>query len=300
MTIEAVAEARGDPMARQVKRSGYAGRSVVERKRGYKKKVKRSSSPPQPSSASMALQDLFQSCKDVFKGPGTIPLPPDVDRLCHILDNMQPEDVGLSSKLQYFNPNNNNALVVQGTVNHPRVSYTTIYQSTNFSLYIFFLPAGGVIPLHNHPGMTVFSKLLLGEVHIKSYDLVDCQQASSSKLRLARLVADKVYEAPCDTSVLYPTTGGNIHQFKAVTPCAILDVLGPPYSREDGRDCSYYRDFPYQDFSRNCEGEEGTLMTEEEGREYGWLEEVEMPEESQMDGIEYLGPQVVENGTCFC
>ncbi|CAI0384849.1 unnamed protein product [Linum tenue] len=179
-------------------------------------------------------------------------------------------------------------------MNLPR-SYLSNIRLLAMQLYIFFLPAGGVIPLHNHPGMTVFSKLLLGEVHIKSYDLVDCQQASSSKpVRLARLVADKVYEAPCDTSVLYPTTGGNIHQFKAVTPCAILDVLGPPYSREDGRDCSYYRDFPYQDFSK------GTLMAEEEGREYGWLEEVEMPEESQMDGIEYLGPQVVENGTCFC
>ncbi|CAI0433183.1 unnamed protein product [Linum tenue] len=300
MTIEAVAEARSDPIARQVKRVGYAGRRVVERRRGCKKKVKRSSSPPHGSSKSVTLQNLFQSCKDVFKGPGTIPLPPDVDRLCHILDNMQPEDVGLSSKLQFFNPNNNNALVVQGTVNRPRVKYTTIYKCTNFSLCIFFLPAGSVIPLHNHPGMTVFSKLLLGEVHIKSYDLVGCQPASSSKLRLARLVADKVYQAPCDTSVLYPTTGGNIHQFVAVTPCAMLDVLGPPYSMEDGRDCSYYRDFPYQDFSRNWEGEEGMLMTEEEGRGYGWLEEVEMPEDSQMDGIEYLGPQVVENGTCFC
>ncbi|CAI0384845.1 unnamed protein product [Linum tenue] len=139
-------------------------------------------------------------------------------------------------------------------MNLPR-SYLSNIRLLAMQLYIFFLPAGGVIPLHNHPGMTVFSKLLLGEVHIKSYDLVDCQQASSSKrfsvqaVRLARLVADKVYEAPCDTSVLYPTTGGNIHQFKAVTPCAILDVLGPPYSREDGRDCSYYRDFPYQDFS---------------------------------------------------
>lgn len=64
-------------------------------------------------------------------------------------------------------------------------------------------------------------------------------------VRLAKLKADRVFEAPCDTSVLYPTTGGNIHAFTAKTPCAVLDVLGPPYSKDDGRDCSYYKDHPY-------------------------------------------------------
>ncbi|CAN1261773.1 Plant cysteine oxidase 2 [Linum perenne] len=137
--------------------------------------------------------------------------------------------------------------------------------------------------------MTVFSKLLLGRVHIKSYDLVNNNNGIIFAVRLAKLVADEDYSAPCDTSVLYPTTGGNIHQFTALTPCAILDVLGPPYSVEDGRDCSYYRDFAYQVFS----GKDGKGMSEEEGRKYGWLEEVEMPENSEMDGIEYLGPQVV-------
>ena len=32
----------------------------------------------------------------------------------------------------------------------------------------------------------------------------------------------------------------------------------------------------------------------EENESYGWLEEIEMPENSQMDGIEYLGPQIIE------
>lgn len=67
-------------------------------------------------------------------------------------------------------------------------------------------------------------------------------------VRLAKLKANKVFTSPCDTSVLYPKTGGNIHEFTAITPCAVLDVIGPPYSKDDGRDCSYYRDHLYTAF----------------------------------------------------
>ncbi|GMI65044.1 plant cysteine oxidase 2, HYPOXIA RESPONSE UNKNOWN PROTEIN 43 [Hibiscus trionum] len=259
----------------------YANKTIKKNNRSSCKKIRREVVFPRVPDV---LQELYVSCREIFKGPGTVPPASDVNKLCSILDKMKPEDVGLSKNLHFFKATG----AVKGT---PRVTYTTIYQCDQFSLCIFFLPETAVIPLHNHPEMTVFSKLLLGTMHIKSYDWVDPVDMNdampSSQLRMAKLKANSTYTAPCDTSVLYPTTGGNIHQFTAITPCAVLDVIGPPYSKEDGRDCSYYKEFPYVD---------GETTRVRDG--YGWLEEIEAPEVAEMDRIEYLGPQIIENTTC--
>ncbi|XP_076901171.1 plant cysteine oxidase 2-like [Bidens hawaiensis] len=237
---------------------------------------------------SFPLQRLYMACLDVFKGAGTVPTSADVQKLCSILDGMRAEDVGLSKNLQFFKTTS----IAEVT---PKVVCTTIYQSENFSLCIFFLPANAVIPLHNHPGMTVFSKLLLGKVHIKAYDLVNDDDnsnnnsSSPSQSKLASLKADGVFTAPCDTSVLYPTSGGNIHAFTAITPCAILDVMGPPYSKKDGRDCSYYKEIPLDALPQ-----ERAVPTGEKSERCWWLEEIEAPKESEMEGIEYMGPPIVE------
>lgn len=261
-------------------------KSIRKKKFCRKTSTKRKRSPPSPMEVSFPLQRLYMSCIDVFKGVGTVPSPTDVQKLCHILDGMMAEDIGLSRNLQFFR-----AASTVGVT--PKVACTTIYQSEKFSLCIFFLPANAVIPLHNHPGMTVFSKLLLGKVHIKAYDLVNSSNSDDSippsKFKLASLKADGVFTAPCDTSVLYPTSGGNIHAFKAITPCAVLDVMGPPYSKEDDRDCSYYRDVPYDTLPCELAG-----MGREESEGYQWLEEIEVPKESEMVGIEYMGPQIFE------
>ncbi|XP_027352850.1 plant cysteine oxidase 2-like [Abrus precatorius] len=280
--MEASLVDQGRERVGHVNKVGYVRRVIAKKRKPYRRVKRPVLTVPK------ALRELFDSCRETFRGPaGTVPSPQHVQKMCNILDNMKPEDVGLSRDLQFFKPGN---IIKQ----NQRVTYTTVYKCDDFSLCIFFLPERGVIPLHNHPGMTVFSKLLLGVMHIKSYDWVDPESSDNtlqqpSKLRLAKLKADKVFTAPCDTSVLYPTTGGNIHEFTAITPCAVLDVIGPPYSKEDGRDCSYYRDHPYASFPNERMGE-----VKEEKDSYAWLEVIEMPENSQMDGIEYLGPPITE------
>lgn len=243
------------------------------------------------------VQRLFETCREVFSAgvSGVVPPPEDIQRLRSVLDVLKPEDVGLTPELPYFRETIGNRT--------PTITYLHLYESDNFSMGIFCLPPSGVIPLHNHPGMTVFSKLLLGTMHIKSYDWVADVHGNTSTtvnsslgtttpdVRLAKVKVDSDFTAPCNASILYPADGGNMHCFTAVTACAVLDVLGPPYSDPDGRHCTYYHDLPLSDFLVD-----GVTVPEEDKESYAWLQEREiLPEDLAVVGDPYRGPKIVKN-----
>ncbi|KAJ8491721.1 hypothetical protein OPV22_013442 [Ensete ventricosum] len=238
-----------------------------------------------------AVQRVFETCKEVFAdgGPGIVPSPDEVERLRSVLDGVVPADVGLSPNLPFFRD--------VGAGGPPPVTYLHLYECPKFSIGIFCLPQGAVIPLHDHPAMTVFSKLLMGSMHIKSYDWVNDQRGSNHRIKsstgasLAKLHTDAISVAPCETSVLYPAAGGNLHCFTAVTSCAVLDVLGPPYDEEEGRACTYYRGNAYS----NLPGD-GLPRRGEREEYYAWLEERgSEPDELVVRGAEYKGPRIVDH-----
>ncbi|KAJ1386881.1 RmlC-like cupin domain superfamily [Sesbania bispinosa] len=240
------------------------------------------------------VQKLFETCKDVFASGGTGFVTPDqdIDTLRSVLDGIKPEDVGLKPDMPYFR--------TSSSQRKPKITYLHIYECEKFSIGIFCLPPSGVIPLHNHPGMTVFSKLLFGTMHIKSYDwvvdlppesptIIKPSESQVPEMRLAKIKVDADFTAPCNPSILYPEDGGNMHCFTAVTACAVLDVLGPPYSDVEGRHCTYYHNYPFSNFSVD-----GLAIPEEERNGYEWLQEREQLEDLEVDGKMYNGPKIVE------
>lgn len=98
---------------------------------------------------------------------------------------------------------------------------------------LFFLPAGASIPLHDHPAMDVYMRVLLGTLHVTSYTVV--------APGLARRTADADLDPSSPVWHVEPHRD-NLHTLAARTDVAFLDVLRPPYV--GGRTCTYYTATP--------------------------------------------------------
>lgn len=129
---------------------------------------------------------------------------------------------------------------------HPNnIRYLRIAEHTEYSAGIFVFPPFARMPLHDHPGMCVLSRLLYGDVQRTQLDLPEDASSRWPSFRLRRRQVAYRHEpdhlqAPA-CCALYPTQG-NLHEFVAGPQgAAMLDVLVPPYDDDDDRDCTFYK-----------------------------------------------------------
>ncbi|KAJ6868661.1 plant cysteine oxidase 3-like isoform X3 [Populus alba x Populus x berolinensis] len=245
--------------------------------------------------SSSKVQASYELCRKTFTPSGAPPSSSAIQKICSLLDTFGPADVGL--KEENRDDRGHGMLGLNRLSSVARwaqpITYVDVYECDSFTMCIFCFPTSSVIPLHDHPSMTVFSKVLYGSLHVKAYDWVEpaCYPKSEPgypAVRLAKLTVDKTLTAPCETSVLYPKRGGNLHCFTAVTPCAVLDILTPPYREDVGRKCTYYHDYPFSTFSRG----NGAEIDDEKIDDLAWLAEIDTPDDLYMRQGAYTGPAV--------
>ncbi|EER96903.1 hypothetical protein BDA96_02G245300 [Sorghum bicolor] len=225
-------------------------------------------------------------------GGGGLPTLTHIRWLQDILDGMKAADVGIdagagdgerSSSSSAFSSSDDERSprgrrFIPAPALFTRITYVHIHECDDFSIGVFCFPAGATLPLHDHPQMVVLSKLLYGSMRVSSYDWVTAPcSGGPTKGGLAKVVAvDELREAPCKASVLFPRSGGNIHTLTAVTPCALLDVLAPPYAEDLGRPSTYISDTPIPSLPG-----------------FAVLEEARLPEDFRVVGAPYVGPELV-------
>jgi plant cysteine oxidase len=175
----------------------------------------------------------------------------------------------------------------------PVIRSQIVYECADFELCIFVFPEGARLPLHDHPGMTVLTKVLYGSLSMRSFDWEQPLEASElafltaeqrrqaqargSKVSLPTDIAAEVFGRPLfarrrvDT-VLTPEAPTfclrpsffNIHSFEALSACAVLDLILPPYDDDAGRSCHYFTIADNSDESRPllavAEPEPGSLI----------------------------------------
>ncbi|XP_066521201.1 2-aminoethanethiol (cysteamine) dioxygenase a [Hoplias malabaricus] len=185
------------------------------------------------------------------------------------------------------------------------VSYMHICETDAFSMGVFLLRRGAVIPLHDHPGMNGMLKVLYGKLRIRCFDkqerpenaseaggggpsspsqsLPNSQSPQSEPQSQQAPVWLAVRRSTCELTehsgpCLLTPLRDNLHQIEAVDgPAAFLDILAPPYDLDEGRDCHYYRVI-------HPDGGNGNEET--------WLLEIPQPDEFWCGGEPYPGPQV--------
>ena len=116
------------------------------------------------------------------------------------------------------------------------IGYYHVYKDPSLSIGIFVIPAGSGIPLHDHPGMTVLSRVVAGRVTVTSYDVVG-DASPGGTLHAVRGDA-KTLDAGAAATLF--AGRANLHSLVAGPDGAIvLDVISPPYTDET-RKCRYY------------------------------------------------------------
>lgn len=151
-----------------------------------------------------------------------------------------------------------------------KLGCSTLYEDTSVTLCWFVIPPGGVLPLHDHPTMSVWQRVLFGKLQVTAVDWVPspAERALGEELSADALASHRAHNGGEGIVVFRDTVegsdkpvsedrlttdmahfsaaegGGVVHELENVDPnrpALFVDVISPPYLRPPSDlPCTYY------------------------------------------------------------
>jgi len=163
----------------------------------------------------------------------------------NIKPNIAPEDVVPHApiseylediRLENLAPNFT-SIIERGVFSPNEAVIQDIFQRDHIGISVWWIGRGSTMPMHDHVGMQVYEKLLMGEFEVEFLD------GTTELVKTGEI------------SRITPTI--NHHGIRTLSNCIFLNITYPNYSSE--RQCTYF-----------LKGEDGKLVTREAPTEDEW------------------------------
>ena len=118
---------------------------------------------------------------------------------------------------------------------------------------MFFIKKGQEMPLHDHPNMSVYFKLMFGKLSYYSYDKIDpkfkynqfssdeYEEVLANKTRVDAKKSNLKYLDKNNLLLVRPSVG-NMHKFVAEEDSCFFDICLPNYTTDSLRRITYFND----------------------------------------------------------
>ena len=134
-----------------------------------------------------------------------------------------------------------------------RLNRITIEGSDDYRLVLFFIKKGTRMPLHDHPNMCVFFRMMFGKLNYRGYDKLDekfrynkfsldeYHELLDQKKRIAAKVSMRAMLHGPQFMMVRPSTN-NLHEFIAEENTCFFDICLPNYTSDSLRRITYFKE----------------------------------------------------------
>ncbi|XP_043793587.1 2-aminoethanethiol dioxygenase [Apis laboriosa] len=158
------------------------------------------------------------------------------DKLRYLMNKITAEDVNLNKQILDF---------IQ--VQHAPMWVIDIFENKDFAISIFILKHGFTMPIHDHPGMYGFLKVISGVVQVNNYTLKANEDRTIRLNEEVMAFGHKPISLHSNSPACTLTPRDkNLHEITCIEgPAAFLDILSPPYDVDESgkgpRPCTFFK-----------------------------------------------------------